>query len=74
MKTALVTGGTKGIGKAVALAFLERGFEVVINYHEDEETALATQEEFNMLGYCPVLMRADVSDEMQVKQMFREFF
>lgn len=74
MKTALVTGGTKGIGKAVALAFLERGFEVVINYHDDEETALATQEEFNMLGYCPVLMRADVSDEMQVKQMFREFF
>ena len=48
MKTALVTGGTKGIGKAVALAFLERGFEVVINYHDDEETALATQEEFNL--------------------------
>ncbi len=74
MKTALVTGGTKGIGKAVALAFLQQGYEVVINYHSDEETALATQEEFNMQGYCPVLLRADVSDEAQVKSMFKEFY
>ena len=74
MKTVLITGGTKGIGKAVALEFLKRGYEVVINYHSDERTALATQEEFNMLGYCPVLLRADVSDENQVNQMFEEFF
>lgn len=74
MKTALITGGTKGIGKAVALEFLKQGYEVVLNYHEDEQAALATQEEFNMLGYCPVLLRADVSDEMQVRQMFKEFF
>lgn len=74
MKTALVTGGTKGIGMAIALAFLERGYEVVLNYGHDERTALATQEEFNMLGYCPVLLRADVSDEAQVKAMFKEFF
>lgn len=74
MKTALITGGTKGIGKAAALAFLERGYEVVLNYDNDESAALATQEEFNMLGYCPVLLRADVSNENQVKAMFKEFF
>lgn len=74
MKTVLVTGGTKGIGKAIALEFLKQGCEVVINYHSDEREALATQEEFNMLGYCPVLMRADVSDEAQVRSMFREYF
>lgn len=74
MKTALITGGTKGIGKAIALAFLESGYEVVINYAHDEATALQTQEEFNMLGYCPVLLRADVSSEEEVKAMFREFF
>lgn len=74
MKTVLVTGGTKGIGKAIALEFLKQGCEVVINYCHDERQALATQEEFNMLGYCPVLMRADVSDEMQVRSMFKEFF
>ncbi len=74
MKTALITGGTKGIGKAVALAFLQRGYEVILNYHSDQQTALETQEEFNMLGYCPILLRADVSDELQVKNMFRDFF
>ncbi len=74
MKTALITGGTRGIGKAIALAFLQRGYEVVLNYNENQQAALATQEEFNMLGFCPILLRADVSDEEQVKTMFNEFF
>ena len=74
MKTALITGGTKGIGKAIALEFLKKGYEVVLNYHSDEMSAVATQEEFNMLGYRPILFRADVSDELQVKLMFKEFF
>lgn len=74
MKTALITGGTKGIGKAVALEFLKNGYEVMLNYDKDEAAAIAAQEEFNMLGYCPVLQRADVSDEKQVAAMFGEFF
>ena len=74
MKTALITGGTKGIDKAVAQRFLEEGYEVILNYWHDEDSALATQNEFNELDYCPVLMRADVSDEVQVKEMFAEIF
>lgn len=74
MKTALITGGTKGIGKAISFAFLERGYEVVMNYAHDEKAALAAQEEFNMQNFCPVIMRADVSDERQVREMFKEFF
>lgn len=74
MKTALITGGTKGIGKAIALEFLKRGYEVVLNYCHDERAALATQEEFNMQGYCSVLLRGDVSDPEQVNDMFKEYF
>ncbi len=74
MKTALITGGTKGIGKAIALEFLKHGYEVALNYNSDEQAALATQEEFNIQGYCPVLLRGDVSDELQVCNMFKEFF
>ncbi len=74
MKTALITGGTKGIGKAITLEFLQNGYEVMMNYNSDEAAALAAQEEFNMLGYCPLLQRADVSDEKQVSAMFAEFF
>ena len=74
MKTVLVTGGTKGIGKAIALEFLKSGYEVVLNYCHDEQAALATQEEFNMQGFCSVLLRGDVSDPEQVDDMFKEFF
>lgn len=74
MKTALITGGTKGIGKAIALAFLQKGYEVILNYDKDEAAALAAQEEFNIQGYCPILLRADVSNEEQVRSMFKEFF
>lgn len=74
MKTALITGGTKGVGRAIAQEFLQNGYEVILNYCHDEEAALATQSEFNLLGYCPVLMRADISDEAQVKEMFKEIY
>lgn len=74
MKTVLITGGTKGIGKACAQEFLSNGYEVILNYFHDEESALAAQDEFNSQGYCPVLMRADVADEEQVKEMFKEVF
>ena len=74
MKTVLITGGTRGIGKAIAQEFLQQGYEVILNYCRDEEAALSAQAEFNEQGYCPVLMRADVSDEKQVNDMFKEVF
>ena len=74
MKTAVITGGTRGIGRAIAFEFLQRGNELIINNCNNERAAIATQAEFNMLGYCPVLMRADVSDEAQVRDMFSEIF
>ncbi len=73
-KVALVTGGSRGIGRAIAAEFLQRGYEVIINYRANDDAAMAAQAEFNMLGYCPVLMKADVSDERAVLDMFAELF
>ena len=46
MKYALVTGGTKGIGKAISQALLEKGYFVIINFSNDDESANLTIKEF----------------------------
>jgi 3-oxoacyl-[acyl-carrier protein] reductase len=46
-KYALVTGGTKGIGKAVSSRLLKEGWDVIINYSHDDEAAEKTLFEFN---------------------------
>jgi 3-oxoacyl-[acyl-carrier protein] reductase len=48
MKYALVTGGTKGIGKAISKSLLERDYFVILNYYNDEKSAQRTFEEFNI--------------------------
>lgn len=68
-KTALITGAAKGIGKAVALAFAKEGYNIVINYNGSKEAALNTQQEIEALGVKTLVVKADVSDEGQVKTM-----
>ena len=43
MKTVLVTGGVRGIGKSIALAFLQKGYRVCVTYSKDEENAKLVQ-------------------------------
>lgn len=65
MKTALVTGGSRGIGAACVKALRRDGYDVVINYNSSERAALVLGRE---LGCRAV--RCDVSDCNQVKAMF----
>ena len=67
MKTALVTGASRGIGEAIALALSKDGFKVYINYLNSRDKALALAEEIG-----GVALNADVSDLMQVRSMFDE--
>jgi len=67
-KTALVTGGSRGIGKAVAEAFAARGARVAVNYLSNKEAAVATLAE--MGGGPHVAIQADVSDPDAVEHLF----
>lgn len=62
-KIALVTGGTKGIGKAVSFRLLNDGWKVIVNYSSDSETAEIEFNEMNTLAPGRVfLLKADISD------------
>ena len=68
---ALVTGASSGIGRAIAIALGEAGADVVINYVTGEDKAQALAEEIRATGVRALALRADVSDETQVQEMFR---
>ncbi len=67
---ALVTGASSGIGRAIALSLGEAGADVVINYVSDEDKAQGLAEEIRAKGVRALALRADVSDEVQVGDMF----
>ena len=61
-RTALVTGASRGIGRAIALALAQEGADVAINYVSNESAAAAVVEEIEALGRKGMLARADVGD------------
>jgi len=69
---ALVTGASSGIGRAIALALGEAGADVVVNYVSGEDKAQALVDEIRIKGSRATAMRADVSDEDQVRAMFHQ--
>ena len=71
---ALVTGGNKGIGKAIALAMAKEGADVFINYHSDEEGAQKTIEELKALGRQAFAGQGDVGKEEDVQRLFAQAF
>lgn len=73
-KIALVTGGSRGIGRAVSLELASRGYHVVINYLSNQETAEATLAEIQARGGRGSLYQADVTNADQVQAMFKSIF
>ncbi|UCD94261.1 MAG: 3-oxoacyl-ACP reductase FabG [Candidatus Zixiibacteriota bacterium] len=76
-KVTLVTGGSRGIGRAVCLLFAGAGSDVIINYRSDRRSAADVRKEAEKLGVRAFEMPADVSDKKQVDAMvetaIREF-
>ena len=68
-KCALVTGASRGIGRAVALKLASEGAKVALNFAGNEAAANAVCEEIKSAGGQAILVKADVSDEAAVQQM-----
>lgn len=70
MKVILITGGSRGIGRATALRAAREGWSVGVNYLHAEEAALETADEIVRLGGCANTVQGDVSREADVMSMF----
>jgi len=71
-KVALVTGGSQGIGRAVALKLGQLGATVVINYSADAIKAAETSKELAAIGATGYVIKADVGIVSEVRKMFKE--
>ena len=76
-KVALVTGGSRGIGRAIALLLAKRGADVAINFAGNEAAAQATVDEIKALGRKAIMIKADVAVNTacvaMVDQVVQEF-
>ena len=73
MKTVLITGGSRGIGKAVAIKFAEKGNQIIINYVSEKTDTEKLKNELLEAGSKDVLLiKADVSNSEDVKNMVKE--
>lgn len=70
-KIAVVTGASKGIGRACAIRLAKDGMTVVVNYSRSDAEAARVVEEIKAAGGDAVAYKADVSDLAQVKEMFK---
>lgn len=71
-KRALITGGSRGIGKAIAIRLAKEGVEVIINYLRNTTAALQTVEAIRSEGGVAHLIKANVGDPKAVKVLFSE--
>lgn len=66
MNYALVSGGSRGIGRAICVKLAQQGFHVIINYNNNREAAMETQQLVEEVGGSAELLPFDVADEEQV--------
>jgi 3-oxoacyl-[acyl-carrier protein] reductase len=72
MKTAIITGASRGIGRAIATLFAQEGANVVINYSKSVKEAREAMKVIEKMNVSVITIKADVSDKNAVGRMVRE--
>jgi NAD(P)-dependent dehydrogenase (short-subunit alcohol dehydrogenase family) len=70
-KVMVVTGGSRGLGAAIALLGGKRGYDICVNYSHDEEGANGVVSNLRALGGKAIAMRADVGSDIEVAALFK---
>lgn len=68
-KTAIVTGGSRGIGAAIVRMLAEVGYNVIINYNKSDEIAKKMKDELTERGYCVDIFKADISKREEATKL-----
>src|SRR5262245_14196685 len=71
-KVAIVTGASRGIGRAIAKRFVQDGAAVVVNYSQSAEQAKEVVETIESWGGQAVAMQADMSQVPEIRRLFRD--
>lgn len=71
-RVAIVTGASRGIGKAAAIALATEGAKVVVNYARSQDAALAVVSEIEAMGGSAIALKADVSKNEEVEDLIKQ--
>ncbi len=71
-RAAVVTGGTRGIGRAISLSLAQAGAKLILNYVSDDAAAAATAEQVERLGASVALVRGDVAERETAQRVIGE--
>ena len=71
-KIVLITGAGTGIGKAIAIAFAKNNYDVIIHYNNSYESALKVEQECKKYGVNTLLVKADIKNEIEIKEMINK--
>lgn len=74
MKTALITGSSRGIGRAVAETLSENGYAVIINYNKSEKEAFELVEKIRSKGNVAMAVKADISSPDEIHAMMDKVY
>ena len=74
MKTAIVTGGSRGIGNAIVKALASKGVYTVFTYNSGKEEAVSLQEQLNGLGYRVLAAHLDITDSDACRSFVNDFY